>query len=151
METPIIMDCTFVPEGEGFTPYLGRHNVDIAIFLEADVLTQPLTGFKFSDRDEGEIRVPVIAIETKTADPGTGQIRGKAYVSNEMKNVFPLLRSYLVMDASSVTSMKTYRAGKHFDAFFITDDAADKEWIRENVIKNGVEPHLNRLRDLGVL
>lgn len=150
-EAPIIMDSTFVPEADGFTPYLGRHKVDIAVFFGPDELSQPVSGFEFSDAKEGQIRIPLIAIETKHSNPGTEEIRSKAYVAHEMKEIFPLLRYYLMMDKSSLTSMKTYRAGKHFDAFFITEDTADKEWIRENVIANGVEPHLRRLRRLDVL
>lgn len=68
-----------------------------------------------------------------------------------MNEIFPFLGYFFVADETAPTPRMMYRAGKHFDSFFLTEGEADKEWIREQVIADGIEPHLLKLESLGVL
>lgn len=150
----IIKDCTFVPDETGFTLYLGHAEADVALYIPADELTDEIEEsehLKLYQNAENEFRVPITVLEIKNGTLTTDSIRSRSIIAREMNEIFPFLGYFFVADESTPTPRKMYRAGKHFDSFFLTEEVATKEWIRDQIIDVGVEPHLQKLEALDVL
>jgi hypothetical protein len=152
-QTRIIKDCTFVPD-DGFTLYLGHAEADVVLYKTAEGLTDEIEEsehLKLYQNASNELRIPYAILEIKNGTLTTDAIRSRTIIAREMNEIFPFLGYFFVGDETSPTPRMMYRAGKHFDSFFITDETADKEWVREQVIADGVEPHLLKLESLDVL
>jgi len=150
----IIKDCTFVPDETGFTLYLGHAEADVALYKPASELTDVVEEsehLKLYQNASNEFRVPITVLEIKNGKLTTDAIRSRSIIAREMNEIFPFLGYFFVVDESTPTPRKMYRAGKHFDSFFLNDDAASKEWIRDQIIDVGIEPHLQKLEALDVL
>lgn len=153
-QTRIIKDCTFVPEKDSFTLYLGHAEADVVLYRTAQELTEEVEEglhLKLYQNSSNDLRIPFIVLEIKNGTLTTDAIRSRTIIAREMNEIFPFLGYFFVGDEMTPTPKKMYRAGKHFDAFFITEETADDDWIREQVIGDGIEPHLSKLEMLGVL
>jgi hypothetical protein len=154
--TRIIKDCTFVPDetGDDFTLFLGHAEADVVLYKTANELTEEIEEsehLKLYQNASNELRIPYAVLEIKNGSLTTDAIRSRTIIAREMNEIFPFVGYFFVGDETSPTSRMMYRAGKHFDSFFITDEVADKEWVRDQVIDDGIEPHLQKLESLGVL
>jgi hypothetical protein len=150
----IIKDCTFVPDDSGFTLYLGHAEADVALYIPATELTQAVDEsqhLKLYQNSSNEFRIPISVLEIKNGIQTTDAIRSRSIIAREMNEIFPFLGYFFAADESTPTPRKMYRAGKHFDSFFLSEDAASKEWIRDQIIDVGIEPHLQKLESLGVI
>ena len=156
-QVPIIKDCTFVPEDGDFTLYFGHTKGDIVLYRRIDAGSDRLTendSFKpWWQNSADELNIPFAIIEVKRGDSATtGAIRTKNEDARELRSVFPFLGYFFVADEVDIQPQKFYRTNKRFDGAFIRrKKAATPNWIRKKVIKNGIEPHLNQLEDVGVL
>lgn len=152
--TRIIKDCTFVPDENGFTLYLGHAEADVVLYKTANELTEQIQEddhLKLYQNSSNELRIPYAILEIKSGDLTTDAIRSRTIIAREMNEIFPFLGYFFVGDETSPTPRMMYRAGKHFDSFFISEKSADIEWVRDQVIDDGIEPHLKKLESLGVL
>lgn len=150
----IIKDCTFVPDDSGFTLYLGHAEADVALYIPATELTEAVDEsdhLKLYQNSTNELRIPIAVLEIKNGTLTTDAIRSRSIIAREMNEIFPFLGYFFVADESTPTPRKMYRAGKHFDSFFLNEDSASKEWIRDQIIDVGIEPHLQKLEAIGVL
>lgn len=153
-QTRIIKDCTFVPDEDGFTLYLGHAEADVVLYRTAEELTDEIEEsdhLKLYQNSSNELRIPYAILEIKNGSLTTDAIRSRTIIAREMNEIFPFLGYFFVGDETSPTPRMMYRAGKHFDSFFINDETGDENWVREQVIAEGVEPHLEKLESLGVL
>jgi hypothetical protein len=156
-ETKIIKDCTFVPEEDSFTLYLGHAEADVVLYKTADGITEVLNegdSLKLYQNSANEVRIPLVVLEVKngsSSTPTTDAIRSRTIIAREMNEIFPFLGYFFVGDEMSLNRRKIFRAGKHFTSFFISDEPADKDWIRDELIDEGIEPHLQKLKYLGML
>jgi len=153
-QTRIIKDCTFVPDEDGFTLYLGHAEADVVLYKTADSLTEELEEsehLKLYQNASNELRIPYAILEIKNGTLTTDAIRSRTIIAREMNEIFPFLGYFFVGDETAPSPRMMYRAGKHFDSFFLTEEVGDKEWVREQVINDGIEPHLLKLESLGVL
>ena len=152
--TRVIKDCTFVPDEEGFTLYLGHAEADVVLYKTADELTKQVSEsdhLKLYQNASNEFRIPYAILEIKSGNLTTDAIRSRTIIAREMNEIFPFLGYFFVAEETQPTPKMMYRAGKHFDSFFLTEGTGDKEWIREHVIDDGIEPHLQKLEALDVL
>lgn len=156
-QVPVIKDCTFVPEDGDFTLYLGHTKGDIVLYrrLESDVdrLVENDSFKPWWQNADDELNIPFAVIEVKRGDSATtGAIRSKSEDARELRGIFPFLGYFFIADEADIQPHKFYRANKRFDGAFIKrKEAATQEWVRKKLIKNGIEPHLNQLADVGVL
>jgi hypothetical protein len=150
----IIKDCTFVPDDSGFTCYLGHAEADVALYKPVSDLTEEIQEgehLKLYQNSTNELRIPIAILEIKNGVITTDAIRSRSIIAREMNEIFPFLSYFFVGDEMTPTPRKMYRAGKHFDSFFLTDEVAGKEWIRDQIIDVGIEPHLQKLESLDVI
>lgn len=151
----IIKDCTFVPENDDFTLLLGHAQADVAIFIESEELTgqvEESRNLKLYMNAENVFRVPLAVLEVKRGSMTTDAIRSRDIIAREMNEIFPFMGYFFVADeVGRVMPRKIYRAGKHFDSFFLRRETADREWVDENVVREGLAPHFEKLANLEVL
>lgn len=77
-----------------------------------------------------------------------GAIRPKNEDARGLRSIFPFVGYFFVADEVDIQPHKFYRANKQFvGAFMKSKKAATKEWVKKEVIKNGVCPHLQQLED----
>lgn len=94
---------------------------------------------------DNEFRIPFVVLEVKRGSITTDAIRSRSIIAREMNEIFPFLGYFFVVDGvDNYMPRKIYRAGKHFDSFFFNQDEGDSAWIRENVIADEVEPHIEK-------
>jgi len=157
-EVPIIKDCSFVFENQ-LKMYLGHADTDICIYMNSEELTSQLTEtdhFKLWQNGDKEIRIPIVIIETKRGDAdgaiSTDNIRSRTIIAREMNEIFPFSSYVFVGDrAGAVSPGKIYRAGKHYDEFYLCPQKADSDWVNEVVIDNAIKPHLQSLQLEGII
>lgn len=163
--TDLLSDFTFVPEESGLRLYLGSQTADIVLFASAHDFTDVLDSHDALTTSHGasseDIKIPLAVIELKrgsattgtpsSGSPSTDAIRARSRVARDVKRVFPFAGYFLYVDRSTVGKQKLYRAGRDFDAAFITEKTATPDLITESIIEHGVEPHLERLEYLDIL
>lgn len=150
----IIKDCTVLPKDGGFSMLLGHAEADVAVYLEPEPLSQELQEgerFKLYNNGDKQVRIPFVIVEVKRDNVNTDNIRSRTIIARESKEIFPFLGYFFVADGTGKTSDTLYRQGKHFDGFFVDESRVGAKWVRENVIENGVSPHLDRLESQGIL
>jgi hypothetical protein len=156
----LLSDFTFVPEDSGLSLYFGSQTADLVLYTEMHDLEKVIeaddllsTAHRLSSDD---IKVPLAVIELKRGNgdsdaPSTDTIRARSPVAQDMKRVFPFTGYFLFIDQSTVGKQKLYRAGRDFDAAFITPEMATPDYIHESIIEHAIKPHLDRLDYLGIL
>lgn len=156
-QVPVIKDCTFVPEDGDFTLYFGHTKGDIVLYRQLEQAEDEFRESEFFkpwwQNGDDELNIPYAVIEVKRGDSATtGAIRSKNEDAREIRSIFPFVGYFFVADEVDIQSHKFYRANKRFDSAFLKQqEAATSKWISQKVIKNGIEPHLNQLEDVGVL
>lgn len=156
----LLSDFTFVPEDSGLSLYFGSQAADIVLYTEMHDLEEVIDSEDLLSTAHGlpsdDIKVPLAVIELKRGygdsdAPSTDTIRARSRVANDLKRVFPFTGYFLFIDHSSVGKQKLYRAGRDFDAAFITPEMATPDYIHESIIEHAIKPHLDRLDYLGIL
>lgn len=158
-EVPVIKDCTFVHENDGFSLYLGHAKTDVCAYVEAEQLTAHLeetSFFKLYQNGDKTVNVPLAILETKRGNAdgklNTDSIRSRTIVAREVNEIFPHCGYFFVADRMGASSPgKVHRAGKHFDAFYTCDGLADREWLSETVLKHAIGPYLEELAADGII
>ncbi len=152
----ILKDCTLVPEDNGkFGLYLGHAETDVAIYKDSQELSKEVKSkdfFKvYNKRDKEEFHVPLVIIETKSGEVTTDSIRSRTIIAREMNEIFPFIGYFFAAENTKKTNLTLYRQGKHFESFFIKKDRANEKWIVDNIIREGISPHLKKLKNLDII
>lgn len=158
-EVPIIKDCTFVYENDGFSMYLGHARTDVCIYVESQNLTSYLDEsefFKLYQNGDKSIRIPLVILETKRGDGegklNTDSIRSRTIIAREINEIFPFCGYFFVADRVGPASPgKVHRAGKHFDSFYTCDEEANQKWLRDNIMEQAIGPHMRELVGSGIV